>query len=792
MSQNFSKNNQKQEKVISAGRMGALECHLVNGKLISSSPAISPLLDNPLQSIAPDQVYSRARISTPMVRRGYLENPDNPQGVRGQDDYLPLSWDDAYELIDFQHKKIRKQYGASSIFAGAYGWRSSGVLHRAQTLLQRYMSMAGGYVSHWGNYSTGAVQVILPFVLGSDEVNQQQTSYPVVLEHSDVVVFWGANPRTTLQVAWSAADPQGFDFLNKLKKSGKKIIAIDPRRSETIDFFGDDIEWISLNPCSDVALMLAMAYVLVEKNKHDIAFLNRYTEGFERFEPYLLGTTDNIPKTPHWAQSITGVSADKIEALALLFCEHRTMFIAGWAMQRQQYGEQTHWMLATLAAMLGQIGTAGGGFSFSFRLGFGPQKERTDFYLAGMSSHIDENWLAKENQQGAVAHIPVARLVDALENPNQSYQYNGQSLVYPELKMIWWAGGANFTHHQDTLRLIKAWQKPQCIIVSEIYWTAAAKHADIVLPISTSFERNDMTMQGDVGDRFLVPMKKVVAEQALARSDFQVFTDLAERLQERGGDIFCEGRDEQAWLEHFYNLSASAYLKGDDARTLPTFDDFWQDNQPIEIKVPAGKPDFIRFAAFREDPLKAPLATPSGKIEIYSSALAELNLSDCPAHPSWLAPNEYLGHANLNQLHLLSPHSAYRLHSQFNDCSLRKRYAISDKEPVIIHSQDAVKRGIKTGDVVRLFNQRGQVLAGALVCDDIKQGVLCLHQGAWPDLDFKTQCCKNGAANVLTQDISSSSLANACSANSTLVEIEKYQGPTLTLTAFDPPQGALV
>ncbi len=182
--------------VLTAGRMGPMLCEVVDGKLISTKNALAQTVPNSLQTTGPDQVYTKARIQYPMVRKGYLENPEAPVGERGKDEYVRVSWDDAYKLIHEQHMRIRKAYGPESVFAGSYGWRSSGVLHKAQTLLQRYMSLAGGYSGHLGDYSTGAAQVIMPHVMGSIEVYEQQTTYPMVLENSDVVVLWGMNLLT--------------------------------------------------------------------------------------------------------------------------------------------------------------------------------------------------------------------------------------------------------------------------------------------------------------------------------------------------------------------------------------------------------------------------------------------------------------------------------------------------------------------------------------------------------------------------------------------------------------------
>ncbi|NGH42960.1 molybdopterin-dependent oxidoreductase, partial [Escherichia coli] len=138
-----------------------------------------------------------------------------PQGGRGQDEFVRVSWEQAPDLIDAQHRRIRDSYGPASIFAGSYGWRSNGVLHKAATLLQRYMSLAGGYTGHLGDYSTGAAQAIMPYVVGGNEVYQQQTSWPLVLEHSEVVVLWSANPLNTLKIAWNASDEQGIPWFDR-------------------------------------------------------------------------------------------------------------------------------------------------------------------------------------------------------------------------------------------------------------------------------------------------------------------------------------------------------------------------------------------------------------------------------------------------------------------------------------------------------------------------------------------------------------------------------------------------
>lgn len=774
--------------ILTAGRMGPLLCEVKENQLVATKSGLPQTVANSLQVTGPSQVHTKARVKYPMVRKGYLANPSQPEGLRGKDEFVRVSWDEAYKLIHEQHMRIRQESGPSSIFAGSYGWRSSGVLHKAQTLLQRYMSMAGGYAGHLGDYSTGAAQVIMPHVVGSIEVYEQQTTYPVILEHSDVVVLWGLNPLNTLKIAWSSTDGQGLEFFHQLKKSKKTVIIIDPMRSETADFFAENAQWIAPHPQTDVAMMLGIAHQLVATKQHDTEFLDKYTVGFEPFKAYLMGETDGTPKTPQWASQICGVPAEQIEILAKIFKENRTMLMAGWGMQRQQYGEQRHWMLTVLASMLGQIGLPGGGFGYSYHYSNGGNPTRDAGVLPAMSPTLGGNSAGGNDWaiQGSVTAFPVARIVECLENPGAEYQHNGHTLTFPDIKMIWWAGGANFTHHQDTNRLIKAWQKPELIVISEPYWTAAAKHADIVLPITTSFERNDLTMTGDYSNQHLVPMKQAVPPQHEARNDLDVFADLAEYLKVGGRNVYMENKTEMEWLRDFYK---EAQQSGRNVRVpMMNFTKFWQANELIEMKWNEKNAQFVRFSEFRQDPIMNPLGTPSGKIEIYSKSIERFNLDDCPAHPTWIEPDEWAQRMSDGELQLMTSHSAHRLHSQFNYADLRKEYAVQDREPITIHPEDAKARGIKDGDLVRVFNKRGQVLAGAYVSDGIKQGSVCIHEGAWPDLDPETGICKNGGPNVLTQDIPTSRLANGNCGNSGVVKVEKYQGKPPALTAFTPPK----
>lgn len=772
--------------IVTAAHWGPLGVIVENGKIVKSGPAIEPPIENELQSIVADQVYGETRVRYPMVRKGYLEgNKDTT--LRGRDEWVRVSWDKAFDLVHNEIKRVRDTYGATGIFAGSYGWYSSGALHACKTLLQRYMNITGGFVGTKGDYSTGAAQVIMPHVLGTIEVYEQQTSWETILESAELVVLWSANPITTMRIAWTSTDQKGLAYFKKLKESGKRVICIDPVKSESCEYLG--AEWIPVNTATDVPLMLGIAYTLVNTDKHDKNFLKKYTTGYDKFERYLLGKDDNQPKDAQWASKICGVPAEVITQLAADFAAKRTMLMGGWGMQRQRHGEQPHWMLVTLAAMIGQIGLPGGGFGLSYHYSNGGVPTATGGILGSISANPsgevgDKTWLDEVSK----VSFPLARISDALLNPGKTIQYNGTEITYPDIKLIYWAGGNPFVHHQDTNTSVKAWQKPDTIIVNECYWTPTARMADIVLPATTSYERNDLTMSGDYSMMNIYPMKQVVEPQFEARNDYDIFRELAKRAGVE--DKFTEGKTEMQWLQNFYNTAFDSARKN--RVLMPKFDKFWEENKPFTFNVGEKAKKWVRYEEFRNDPLLNPLGTPSGKIEIYSDVVAKMNYNDCKGHPTWMEPEEYAGNVTPEApLALVTPHPYYRLHSQLAQTSLRARYAVNDREPVLIHKDDAAARGIADGDIVRIFNRRGQVLAGAVVTEGIIKGTVALHEGAWYDPHepgrSEKPLCKNGCPNVLTRDEGTSKLAQGNSPNTAIVQIEKFTGEAPAVTVFNQP-----
>ncbi len=787
---NFSTTLIKDGEILTAAHWGMLKLTLKDGKIIKSEPyQKTSEIYNSLQYYTQDLVYAKDRIKYPMVRKSYLENPNNSKPeLRGKDEWVRVSYEEAIKLISTELRKTKNERGAEGIFAGSYGWKSSGNMHNSRVLLHRFMNSIGGFTGSLGDYSTGAAQVIMPHVLGTIEVYEQQTSWPVVLENSKVIVIWGANLMRTLKIAWTSTDEQGFKYLQELKKSNKKIICIDPEKNETCTYL--NAKWIPIIPGTDVAFMLGMAYQLLQTNNYDKKFLDEYTEGFDKFRDYILGKEDNIVKDTKWASKISGIDEQTIKELALLMYENRTMIMAGWGIQRAQYGEQTHWMIVTLASMLGQIGLPGGGFGFSYHYSNGGAPTTKGGKIGGITSTVNStqntggsSWLEKT----AKFSFPVARIADALLNPGKVIDHNGSKITYPDIDFVYWVGGNPLVHHQDTNTLVKAFRKPKTIVVNEIFWTPTARMADIVMPVTTSYERDDITMTGDYSNLNIVPMKQAVEKQNEAKDDYEIFCDLAKEFGVF--EEYSQNKTPLEWIKGFYN---QAYTQMEKAGTkIPNFEDFWRENRPITFEVPQENSEFVRYSDFREDPILEPLGTPSGKIEIYSKKIESMNYDDCKAHPSWFEPDEWLGMKNKDaEFALITSHPNHRLHSQLNNTSLRDKYAVSNREPIFINTKDAKAKGIKNGDIVRVYNKRGEILAGAVITDDIRRGVVRVDEGAWYDPLERGKIgtiCLNGNVNVLTKDIPTSKLANGNSSNTALVNIEKYTKKAKDISIFKQP-----
>ena len=721
----------------------------------------------------PGALRHRARVTQPMVRRGWLEHGPGPDDRRGRDDYVPMSWDVVTELLGAELARVRDTHGPGAVFGGSYGWASAGRFHHAQSQIHRFLNTSvGGYVRSMNSYSSGASSVLLPHVLDDyEDITKRNVSWEQVAERSDVVLsFGGMALKNSMVAGGSISRHVERGAMQRARERGCRFVLIGPLRADLPEEAGAD--WIASIPNTDTALMMALVHTLVAADLHDRAFLERYTVGWPVFEQYLLGKTDGQPKDANWAAAITGVATSTIIELARSLVGRRTLITVSHSLQRAEHGEQPVWMGAVLAAALGQIGLPGGGYAYALGA-IGYYGRRTNAVPIPTFS---------QGRNGVADFIPVARISDMLLKPGECYRYNGQTRQYPDIRLVYWAGGNPFHHHQDLNRLRRAFARVDTLIVHELGWTATARHADIVLPCTMTLEREDIGASSN--DPLLVAMHQVAPPFGEARDDYAIFTDLAEHLGARHS--FTEGRSVRQWLEYLYEPTRIALAERN--QPAPSFAEFWAAGG---VTVPQHPDDGGRIRKFREDPAKYPLPTPSGKIEIFSSTIAGFGEVDCPGHPSWLESTD-VPNATA-PLMLVANQPATRLHSQldFGDHSSAAKHR--GREVACMHPDDAAARGVGDGDIIRLFNARGACLAGVRLSDGIRRGVIQLPTGAWYDPDDPNEdrpLCVHGNPNVLTRDVGTSALAQGCTGQLTTVEVERFVGNLPPIRAYDPPVAA--
>jgi biotin/methionine sulfoxide reductase len=757
-----------------ATQWGVFDVTVHDGLIESVAPLGIDPDPSPIGEVLVDGIQHALRIERPAVREGWLHGgPHRARERRGADRFVEVPWDEALDLAAQELERVVREHGNTSIYGGSYGWASAGRFHHAQSQLHRFLNCLGGCTRSMNSYSTAAAQVILPHVVAPwHTMELEQTTWNEIADGTGLVVSFGGLPLRNSQVAYGGiTEHETRGGMQRAAERGVRFVTVGPMSDDTPEFLHH--RWIPCRPGTDVALMLGMAHVLETEGLVDREFLDRYAVGYESFRAYLLGETDGMPKSPAWAEAITAVPAATIADLAREMAGERTLLNASWSLQRGHHGEQPYWMVVTLACMLGDVGLPGGGF------GFGHADEG---HIGSDGRRFAWPVLDKGGNPAGLA-IPVARIADMLLNPGTTIDYDGQRITYPDVRLVYWAGGNPFHHHQDLNRLVRAWQRPDTVIVHEPWWTPVARHADIVFPATTALEREDICASSH--DPFAHAMRKVIEPQGEARSDFEILTGLARRL---GCEVaFTESRDEQAWLRHLWDLSRErGRIEG---FSLPSFDEFWEAGT-YRLPDVESRPGWL--AEFRKDPVANPLGTPSGKLEVASERIAGFGYADCPGHAVWLEPFERLGGAGSDDhpLHLVSHQPATRLHSQLDHSAHSQRQKVAGREVLRMHPETAAERGIADGDTVRVFNGRGQCLAGVRLDDRLMPDVVALPTGAWfdplePGVPGTLELAGN--PNVLTRDEGTSSLAQGPSAHTCLVDVELADPDAPRPRVYTPP-----
>lgn len=687
--------------------------------------------------------------------RGMLDHPDRLRqplrriGPRGSGQFEPTTWSEALDRIAADMVRIRRQYGPDAFYVN-YATGNSGILSE-RNWMRRLLGLAGGYLAYYGNYSSACTTAATPYTYGTARTGNSRESWL----HSKLIILIGWNPAETTHGTNTPF------YLKRAKEAGARIIVIDPLYTDTAAALAD--EWIPIRPTTDNALFDAMAFVMITENLQDQAFLDRYCLGFDEahmpadlpaglsYRSHVLGEGPaRVRKTPEWAERITGIPRDTIIRLARLYATSKpAALIQGLGPQRHATGEQVVRGGTALAAMTGNVGILGGWAS-----GKGtPARSR------------------------AIAAIPIrnpnpARISsfcwpDAIQNGRamgEAQGVTGKPLLESDIKMIFNLGGNCLVNqHSDingTTRLLADESKVELIVVSELFMTASARFADIILPSDHMFERDNIALPWDFGDEVLF-MNKVVDPPDECRNGFDWVSDLAERLGMR--DSFTEGRTLEQWL---------AFIVDETARMNPGFPDLetlrrqgvyrWPDEGPV-----------IAFQEQIEDPEHHPFPTPSGKIEIFSRSLWDLGKpSTVPAIPcyipAWEGPEDPL--CDIYPLQCIGHHVKNRVHSSFDNSDWMRE---TQAQSLWISPPDAAARGLQTGDLVRAFNDRGATVLPVTVTPRIMPGVIVIPQGAWwsPDAEGID---RRGSINVLTK-YQPTPLAFGNPSHTCLVEVVKEQ-----------------
>ena len=749
---------------------GIYRPRLTDGRLAALEPFERDRAPSPIGPGMAQSIDGPTRVRRPAIRKGFLDHGPASRDRRGAEPFVEPPWDEALDIVAEQLRRTIAEQGNEAVYGGSYGWASAGRFHHAQGQIHRFLNCLGGYVSHRDSYSLGAARVLLPRIIAPIEVlNRDATGWAALEKHCETFVAFGGLPVKNAQVnAGGVGDHVVGDWIGRLDKAGVRFVNISPLKG---DLEAAHAQWLPIRPNTDAAVLLALAYEVVALNRHNLEFLNRHCVGADQVLAYLRGETDGRPKTAEWAGAIAEIDPATIRSLAERMSTTRTMLSVSWSLQRAENGEQPYWAAVTLAAALGQIGTPGGGIGFGYAAING---------VGGRSAGFGGPRLS-QGANPVDAFIPVARIADMLLTPGAPFDYNGLHRRYPKIELVYWAGGNLFHHHQDLNRLIGAWRKPAVTIVHEQFWTAPAKFSDIVLPATTALERDDIGCAGD--DSYIVAMKAAIPPVDEARDDYAIFAALARRMGVE--QAFTEGRSVDQWLRALYDEAReTAQNRG---LSLPAFDAFWEADL---VEFQSGNPSRVLLADFRADPDKAPLGTPSGRIELFSETIAGFDYADCPGQAVWRPAREWLGAADRYPLHLLSNQPVTRLHSQYDHGGYSRASKIQGREPMQINAADAAARGLKTGDVVRVFNDRGAFLAGVTVSEDLRPGVVVIATGAWYDPvepGVVGSLDRHGNPNMVTADRPSSTLSQGCAAQSALVEVERFDGPVPAITAFDPP-----
>lgn len=653
-----------------------------------------------------------------------LKYPLKRVGKRGEGSFSRISWDEATTIIADQLGRITEKYGPASRYTN-YSSGICGVLNEREFFRRLLCVYGGGFLNYHNSYSTACTKPATEYTFGTFRTGSSRDNW----QHARLIILWGHNPAET------TFGTNTTYYLKLAKEKGAKIIVIDPRYSDSAVALAD--EWIPLLPTTDNALMAAMVYVMLTENLYDREFVKKYCLGFDEaqlpegippgssFAAYVLGHSDGTPKTPAWAEAITGVPAGTICRLAREYATLKpAALIQGWGPQRHAYGEQPVRGAAALAAITGNVGVLGGWAS-----GCGT-------YAAARLATLPYRNPVKESipcfsWADAILRAPAMGPADGLKNAD------GLSCGIKFMASL--AGNCLINQHAEinaTAEILADEGKCEFILVSDEFMTASARFADLLLPSTNFLERIDIIAPWSFME-YVVFQDKAVEPPHECRTGYDWMLEVAAKLGVE--QAFSEGKSYEDWAGYIVEKTRERDPQ------FPPYAEF-RARGFYEKKIAGPQ---IAFREQIENFEANPFLTPSGKIEIFSPRLFALGKDgEIPAVPkyipSWEGPHDPL--KNEFPLQLIGWHSKRSTHStMFNSGWLEE----AEPHRLWINPGDAKARQLADGDLARVFNRRGELEIKVKVTARIMPGVVAMPQGAWHQPDGGGTD-RGGCINTLT------------------------------------------
>ncbi len=547
-----------------------------------------------------------------------LNYPMKRVGKRGEGKFERISWDEALDLLTTSLRNVVGKYGNEAVYINYSSGIVGGNITRSSpyaSLVARLMNCYGGFLSHYGTYSTAQIACAMPYTYGSNEGNSTSD-----IENSKLVVMFGNNPAETRMSGGGIT----YYLEQARERSNARMIVIDPRYTDTAA--GREDEWIPIRPGTDAALVAGIAWVLINENLVDQPFLDKYCVGYDEttlpegapanghYKAYILGQGDDATaKTPEWASRITGIPADRIIKLAREIGTAKPAYICqGWGPQRQANGELTSRAIAMLPILTGNVGINGGNS--------GARESTYTITIERMP--LPENPVKTQiscfSWTDAIARGP--------EMTATRDGVRGKDKLDVPIKFIWnYAGNTLINQHSDinkTHDILQDESKCEMIVVIDNFMTSSAKYADLLLPDLMTVEQEDIIPNNYAGNMgYLIFLQPVTAPKFERKPIYWIMSEVAKRLGPNVYQRFTEGRTQAEWLQYLY-----AKMVAKDPQ-LPSYEEL-KAMGIYKRKDPNGH--FVAYKKFRDDPVANPLKTPSGKIEIEPAGWPIL-----PAPGSW-------------------------------------------------------------------------------------------------------------------------------------------------------------